>query len=86
MDRPLRSNHPGHRAGRSQNSPVCRARSIRPAPGADPEQRCGGAQDARKRLAAQIPDSEKIPLCDWVIDNSGELAEVRAKVPVSIRS
>jgi len=45
--------------------------------GGDPE---NFAQDARKRLAAQIPDALKIPLCDWVIDNSGELAEVRAKV------
>jgi dephospho-CoA kinase len=27
--------------------------------------------DARARLAAQIPDSEKIPLCDYVIYNNG---------------
>jgi dephospho-CoA kinase len=38
------------------------------------------AEDARKRLAAQIPDAEKAPLCDWIIDNSSELAAVEAKV------
>lgn len=43
----------------------------------DPE---GLAEDARKRLAAQIPDAEKAPLSDWVIDNSGELAATRAQV------
>jgi dephospho-CoA kinase len=38
------------------------------------------AQDARKRLATQIPDAQKIPLCDWVIDNSGDMAPIRTKV------
>jgi dephospho-CoA kinase len=38
------------------------------------------AEDARKRLAAQIPDAEKAPLCDWVIDNSGDLEATRAEV------
>jgi dephospho-CoA kinase len=37
-------------------------------------------QDARKRLAAQIPDAEKIPLCDWVIDNSGSLESIRPEI------
>ncbi len=37
------------------------------------------AQDARKRLAAQIPDAEKVPLCDWVIDSSVDIDETRAK-------
>ncbi len=37
------------------------------------------ARDARQRLAAQIPDAEKIPLCDWVIDNSGDLDSARAE-------
>jgi dephospho-CoA kinase len=36
------------------------------------------ADDARKRLAAQIPDAKKIPLSDWVIDNSGDLEATRA--------
>ena len=38
------------------------------------------AEDARKRLAAQIPDEKKIPLCDWVIDNSGDVDSTRAAV------
>ena len=37
-------------------------------------------QDARTRLAAQIPDEQKIPLCSAVIDNSGDLARTRAQV------
>jgi dephospho-CoA kinase len=37
-------------------------------------------EDARARLAAQIPDSEKIPLSDYVIDNSGSLAETQQQV------
>lgn len=36
--------------------------------------------DARARLAAQIPDSEKIPLCDYVIHNDGPLEETRQQV------
>jgi len=37
-------------------------------------------QDARSRLAAQIPDSEKIPLCDFVIENSGSLEQTQRQV------
>jgi dephospho-CoA kinase len=37
-------------------------------------------EDARLRLAAQIPDSEKIPLCDYVIDNSGSLEGTERQV------
>jgi dephospho-CoA kinase len=36
--------------------------------------------DARGRLAAQIPDREKISLCDYVIHNDGTLAETRLQV------
>jgi dephospho-CoA kinase len=36
--------------------------------------------DARARLAAQIPDSEKIPLCDYVIYNDGPLKETQGQV------
>jgi len=36
--------------------------------------------DARSRLAAQIPDSEKIPLVDHVIHNDGSLEETRRQV------
>ena len=35
--------------------------------------------DARRRIAAQIPQERKIPLADWVIDNSGTLDELRAR-------
>jgi dephospho-CoA kinase len=52
-------------------------RAMRQAGGGDPELL---AADARKRLAAQIPDSEKIALCDWVIDNSGEIEATRTAV------
>ncbi|QNI31195.1 dephospho-CoA kinase [Alloacidobacterium dinghuense] len=37
-------------------------------------------EDARSRLAAQIPDSEKIPFSDYVIDNSGSLERTRQEV------
>jgi len=37
-------------------------------------------QDARSRLAAQIPDSEKIPHSDYVIDNSGSLEHTQRRV------
>lgn len=42
-------------------------------------------QDARARLAAQIPDSEKIPLADFVIDNGGTLAAVASRVEAVYR-
>jgi dephospho-CoA kinase len=40
----------------------------------------GAEADARARLALQIPDEEKAPRCDFVIDNSGSLEETRAVV------
>jgi dephospho-CoA kinase len=40
----------------------------------------GAEADARARLALQIPDDEKAARCDFVIDNSGSLAETRAVV------
>ena len=36
--------------------------------------------DARRRIAAQIPDEEKIPLADFVIRNHGPLAATRLEV------
>lgn len=36
--------------------------------------------DARRRMAQQRPDSEKIPLADFVIVNDGDLASVRRQV------
>jgi dephospho-CoA kinase len=47
---------------------------------ADAEKRNALEQDARSRLAAQIPDSEKIPLSHFVIDNSGSMAETQRQV------
>ena len=36
--------------------------------------------DARARLAAQIPDSEKVPFCDYIIINDGNLEQTRQQV------
>jgi dephospho-CoA kinase len=40
----------------------------------------GAQMDARARLAMQIPDSEKVGRCDYVIDNTGSLVATRALV------
>jgi dephospho-CoA kinase len=40
----------------------------------------GAEQDARARLAAQIPDREKISRCEYVIDNSGSPENTRMAV------
>jgi dephospho-CoA kinase len=41
----------------------------------------GGTEaDARARLAAQIPDGEKISRCEYVIDNTGSLEQTRIAV------
>jgi dephospho-CoA kinase len=37
-------------------------------------------EDARARLAAQLPDAEKAALSDYVIDNSGPLEETERQV------
>jgi dephospho-CoA kinase len=49
-------------------------------PDATPERHADAERDARSRLAAQIPDGEKIGLCDYVIDNSGSLENLRERV------
>lgn len=49
-------------------------------PDATPEQRVAAERDARGRTAAQLPDSSKIPACDFVIDNSGTLEQTRRQV------
>lgn len=36
--------------------------------------------EARRRIAAQIPDSEKIPFVDYVIHNDGLIAETRREI------
>jgi dephospho-CoA kinase len=47
---------------------------------ASAEDRARAETDARARLAAQLPDSVKIPRCDAVIDNAGSLEATRAQV------
>lgn len=37
-------------------------------------------EEARLRMATQIPLEEKVPLADWIIDNSGSLEHTRAQV------
>jgi dephospho-CoA kinase len=42
-------------------------------------------RDARARMAAQIPDQEKIGRCEYVIDNSGSIQETRGVVETIYR-
>ncbi len=42
-------------------------------------------KDARARLAAQLPDQEKAPRCDYVIDNTGPLEQTRRTVQTIYR-
>lgn len=37
-------------------------------------------EDGRRRIASQIPDDEKIPLCDFIIENSGSMESLRMRV------
>jgi len=37
-------------------------------------------QDARARMAMQIPDPEKVRRCEYVIDNSGSIEKTRKRV------
>ena len=47
--------------------------------GADEPTRQAIERDARARLGAQIPDAEKIPLCDYVIENNSTLVLLRRR-------
>lgn len=47
-------------------------------PGAPP--RAQIESDARRRIAAQIPDSAKIPVADYVIHNDGPIAQTRREI------
>ncbi len=47
---------------------------------ASPEDRARAERDARTRLKAQLPDSDKISRSDAVIDNAGSLEATRAQV------
>jgi dephospho-CoA kinase len=40
------------------------------------ETRTALAEEARRRIAAQLPDSEKIPLSDTILHNDGSLEEI----------
>ncbi|HEX4309885.1 MAG TPA: dephospho-CoA kinase [Acidobacteriaceae bacterium] len=44
------------------------------------QERAAAERDARQRLAAQLPDSVKIPHCDFVIDNAGDLEATRRQI------
>jgi len=43
-------------------------------------QRAAAVIDVRRRLAAQMPDAEKAPQCDYVIENTGSAAELESEV------
>jgi dephospho-CoA kinase len=45
-----------------------------------PEQRAAAIADARQRLAAQMPDTEKAPHCDYILANTGTPADLEAEV------
>jgi dephospho-CoA kinase len=44
------------------------------------EQRKALEEDGRRRIAMQIKDEEKIPFCDFLIENSGGMDEVEDRV------
>jgi dephospho-CoA kinase len=44
------------------------------------EQRRALEEDGRRRIGMQIKDEDKIPFCDFVIENSGAMEEVAAEV------
>jgi dephospho-CoA kinase len=44
------------------------------------EQKVALEEDGRKRIAQQMKDEEKAPLCDFVIENSGTIAGIDARV------
>jgi dephospho-CoA kinase len=46
------------------------------APGATQETQAALAEEARRRIAAQLPDSEKTPLSDTILHNDGTLEDV----------
>jgi dephospho-CoA kinase len=45
-------------------------------PDATQEARTALAEEARRRIAAQLPDSEKTPLSDTILHNDGTLEDV----------
>ena len=65
----LRQGGAGHRSGRGEDRAIRRARA---AAGADAESSTVGVleNEARRRLAQQIPDERKIALSDYVLTNA----------------
>lgn len=45
-----------------------------------PEERLSLEEDGRKRMRMQLSDAEKIPFCDFVIENSGPMGKIEAEV------
>lgn len=52
----------------------------RAAPANEQDEKKALVEDARARLAAQIPDGEKATYCDFIIDNSGKLDDTAQAV------
>ncbi len=46
----------------------------------DPAAREGAVADARRRLALQMPDAEKAARADFVLENTGDMASLEARV------
>lgn len=61
------------------------ARAVSAAGGAGEAKRAALEQDARARLAIQIPDQQKFPFCDYIILNTSPLEELRTDVTVIYR-
>ncbi len=57
--------------------PLKIARFIARSGGGDPE---ALAAEAHRRLAAQISDAEKAPVCDFIVHNDGTLVELQRQV------
>jgi dephospho-CoA kinase len=49
------------------------------------EEKAALEADGRKRIALQMTDQEKAPLCDFVIENSGSLAQLESQVELILK-
>lgn len=47
--------------------------------------RAAAAREVERRMAAQLPDADKIRVADFVIDNAGDLSELERRVDVVYR-
>jgi dephospho-CoA kinase len=50
-----------------------------------PEESAALDEDGRKRIAMQMTDQEKAPLCDFVIENSGSLGNLETEVELILK-